>query len=122
MNPIRTLILTVIIAAAACGGSAADPAPDQVADETADISVDKADAVSRPCYTTDGSDCGPNQFCHYHRGDGCGVAGDPGVCRARPFACPRIVEPVCSCDGVTYSNSCEAHQSGASIRSSVACP
>lgn len=38
-----------------------------------------------------------------------------GVCATPPEACPAVFDPVCSCDGVTYGNACEAAMVSMSI-------
>ncbi len=48
--------------------------------------------------------------------------GDPGVCVIRDPVCGLYYAPVCGCDGVTYSNGCDAAGHGASIRSEGVCP
>jgi hypothetical protein len=62
-------------------------------------------------------DCASNDDCR----EDAYCAKEPGRCAARgscaprPSACPDNVEPVCGCNGVTYSNPCDAAAAGASI-------
>jgi len=58
-----------------------------------------------------GQTCSAEQYCEF-QGDGCDWADAQGICEARPEVCPDNVDPVCGCDGRTYSNLCTAQQSG----------
>ena len=56
-------------------------------------------------------DCDAVEYCAK---DPAGCDG-VGECAVRPRACPRIFDPVCGCDGQTYSNSCVAASSGVNV-------
>lgn len=57
-----------------------------------------------PCATN--ADCPARSYCE---GTGCGTSG---LCRARPETCATLYDPVCGCDGRTYSNPCDAAGNG----------
>jgi hypothetical protein len=75
--------------------------------------------TSTPCDDT-GQDCGADEYCELPVGV-CGNADANGTCQPRPDGCIEIFQPVCGCDGQTYSNDCFARMAGASISSEGEC-
>jgi len=62
-------------------------------------------------------ECGRGQFCEFPLGECSG----PGTCREVPEFCPDIFDPVCGCDGRTYSNACDAASASTSLRAEREC-
>jgi hypothetical protein len=60
-------------------------------------------------------DCDTGLFCQHQPGALCGAADAPGECVAIPDVCADIFDPVCGCNGETYSNACEAAANQAGI-------
>jgi len=63
----------------------------------------------------------PREYCHRNIRDICGAADAPGVCRLRPEMCTMEYNPICGCDGKTYSNECVANSKGVSAMSKGEC-
>lgn len=70
------------------------------------------------------SPCPSPQVCIYPPAATCGELDKPGTCRTLVpgSSCPAVFDPVCGCDGKSYSNECAANLAGASVRSTGACP
>jgi hypothetical protein len=74
---------------------------------------DECRAAHAGCVDCTGVTCAASDLCDYPD-DGCGSAA-AGACIRRPDGCTRELNPVCGCDGSTYSNPCLAHESGVDI-------
>jgi hypothetical protein len=73
------------------------------------------------CGGDTGVTCDAKRFCDYTLAENCGRRGDTGTCTARPDACDTVEQPVCGCDGKTYSNECFANMAGVAIAATGGC-
>lgn len=64
----------------------------------------------RTCISNE--ECDEKKFCEKKIGN----CDGKGQCVLTPAVCPEVWAPVCGCDGVTYSNACDAAQSGVNIQ------
>lgn len=97
-------------AAAICPGVCVEPAG---CDPTEDCGA--CFGVSAAC--TGDSDCAGGAYCRPPPAR----CGEPGACAPRPAYCTAEVQPVCGCDGVTYSNACLAAAAGVGLAGDGEC-
>ena len=67
---------------------------------------------------TTNADCAGGEYCAKAPGDCDGA----GACEPRPEVCTEVFDPVCACDGMTYSNGCKAAAAGVNVDRSGECP
>lgn len=65
--------------------------------------------------------CSDTEYCQISSA-GCGLDGTTGSCRSVPTDCTgQALNPICTCDGLTFDNECWAAQAGQSVTTTGEC-
>jgi len=75
--------------------------------------------LGQSCGGIAGLACAGPFFCFYE--SGCGAGDALGECMPIPEVCAEINDPVCGCDGQTYSQQCFAWMAGINVASEGEC-
>ena len=121
MNDIADPIFALDVLFGGGGTTPAMPFPMCGEDPTADAldcagPLNGCPAVPAGCNTN--ADCAAGEFCETAPG----MCGTVGTCAPIPFICSLIFDPVCGCDGMDYSNACNAAAAGTSVDTAGNCP
>jgi len=79
-----------------------------------------ASSTGKTCGGFAGLPCAAGEICETPPGHCC--CDYSGTCAVKPQVCAMIYQPVCGCDGTTYSNDCERQVAGVSKDFDGACP
>jgi len=117
----RSMAFGVLLALVLLGCSSKAPAPPETDVSQVQAAARKPAADGAMCGGYPGVQCMEGSYCAIEKGQ-CKVNADvSGTCKKKPEVCTQQYQPVCGCNGKTYSNSCAAAAAGTSVASDGEC-
>lgn len=90
--------------------------------DAASVGIDHPGACGpdlHACGGAEGATCTSGEFCK--RPEGACATDAQGLCRNTPVNCPAVLDPVCGCDGMSYSSPCVADGAGVTVANDGLC-
>ena len=116
---VPTFSAMLLLVLCACESQA--PAPPETDASQVQAAARKPAADGAMCGGYPGIQCEAGSYCAIEKGQCKTIADVSGVCRKKPDVCTQQYQPVCGCNGKTYSNSCMAAAAGVSVAGDGEC-
>jgi Kazal-type serine protease inhibitor-like protein len=118
----RSIAFGTLLALVLLGCGSQKPAAPETDAAQVNAAARKPAADGAMCGGFPGVQCTQSSYCAIEKGQCKVIADVTGTCQKKPEVCTQQYQPVCGCNGKTYSNSCAAAAAGTSVASDGECP